>query len=226
MLTWFGNMKTMWKLMLGFALMGAIMCALGGAAAQGLLTIRENLRIVYEDYTVAATDLARASTNLMRYRNRIALLLATPDQAAAEKVRAELPPIKEAILKSLGDYAATVLRVSRSGRDEAKDLKAFRERLDAYFDMANEVLAIDAQARQAKTTAEGTQLNEKAKTFAAQQVLPKLIATNNALDELLKTVQAVAKDMNEDGRAAAASALLTLAVGTVLAIAFGLLLVK
>ena len=115
MLTWFGNLRTMWKLMLGFALMGAIMCALGVAAAQGLMAVRENLHIVYEDYTVAATDLARVATNITRYRNRVLMVLGATDQVVAEKVRSEIPPIKEAMLKSLSDYAGTVLRVSKSG---------------------------------------------------------------------------------------------------------------
>ncbi|MEC4889535.1 MAG: methyl-accepting chemotaxis protein [Nitrospira sp.] len=224
MLTWFGNRQTATKLILGYALMGLIMCALGAAVAQGLMDVREKLRIVYEDYTVAATDLAKVSVNLMRYRNRVALLLSTADPAAAEKTRAELPPIKEAMLKSLGDYAATVLRVSKSGRDEAKDLKTLREKLDSYLESASEVLVMDAQARQAKTPAEAAQLTEKAKVFNTQQVLLKLMATNAALDELLKTVQDVAKDMNDDGRAAAANALVTLAAGTALAIAVGMLL--
>ena len=224
MLTWFGNMKTMWKLMVGFALMGAFMCALGLIVAQGLLTVRENLRIVYEDYTVAATDLARASTNLTRYRNGIFEILGATDHAAAEKVRAEMPQIKEAMITSLGAYAATVLRVSKSGRDESKDLKLFRDALDRYLAVTEEVLALAAQTWQAKTPAEAAQFTEKAKALASKQGLQKMISANNALDELLKTVQDVAKDMNEDGRTSAANTLMTLAVGTVVAIAIGLLL--
>ncbi|TKB59095.1 MAG: HAMP domain-containing protein [Nitrospira sp.] len=224
MVTWFGNMKTMWKLMLGFAVMGVIMCILGWVAAQGLLSVRENLRIVYEDYTVAATDLARTSTSLARYRNRIDLVLAAVDQTAAEKPRVEIPAIKEAMLTSLGAYAATVLRVSKSGRDEAKDLKAFREALDAYFPVSEEVLGLAAQSWQVRTSAEAAQLSEKAKVYNSKQALPKFMAANNALDELLKTVQEVAKDMNEDGRTTVANALMTLVVGTVTAIVIGLLM--
>ena len=224
MVTWFGNIKTMWKLMLGFALMGVIMCVLGGVSAQGLLSVRENLRIVYEDYTVAATDLARASTNLTRYRNGIFEILGATDQAAADKVRAEIPRVKESMVASLGAYAATVLRVSKSGRDESKDLKVFREALDRYLAVTDEVLALAAQTWQAKTPAEAAQFTEKAKAMASKQGLQNMIAANNALDELLKTVQDVAKDMNEDGRASAASALVTLAIGTVTAIVIGLLM--
>jgi hypothetical protein len=30
MLTWFGNVKTMWKLIMGFALTGVLVAAMGG----------------------------------------------------------------------------------------------------------------------------------------------------------------------------------------------------
>ena len=85
MVTWFGNMKTMWKLMLGFALMGAIMCVLGWVASQGLLSVRESLRVVYEDYTVAGTDLASVAGNLNRTRadDFMALDAATKEELVA-----------------------------------------------------------------------------------------------------------------------------------------------
>ena len=85
-------------------------------------------------------------------------------------------------------------------------------------------LALAAQSWQAKTSAEAAQLSEKAKAHNPKQALPKFMAANNTLDELLKTVQDVAKDMNEDGRTTAANALMTLVVGTVTAIVIGLLM--
>ena len=68
MVTWFGNMKTMWKLILGFALTGMLVAMMGGVTGQGVLSIREQLRVVYEDYTVAGTDLALVANNLNRTR--------------------------------------------------------------------------------------------------------------------------------------------------------------
>ncbi len=86
MATWFGNLKTMWKLMLGFALMGVIMCVLGGIAAQGLTEIRESLRVVYEDYTVAGTDLATVANNLNRTRTNDFMALDATNKEDFEEV--------------------------------------------------------------------------------------------------------------------------------------------
>jgi hypothetical protein len=106
MLTWFGNIKMSCKLMLGFAVMGVIMAGLGWVAGQGLMAVRESLRVVYEDYTVAGTDLAHASTNLMRYRNNIVQATGAPDQATYIKFNDQQQELKAKTLKSLEAYAA------------------------------------------------------------------------------------------------------------------------
>ena len=223
-LAWFGNLKMMWKLMAGFALMGAIMCALGIAATQGLSSVRENLRIVYEDYTVAAVDLAQVSTNLMRYRNNVIQATGAQDQETYAKFTNQQPALKETILKALEAYAAANHRVSTSGRDEAKDLQTFRDALAAYFPAAELSLSFAGDVWKAQSKQEADAIREKSKANVTQNAGPKLILSMNALDQLLVTVSAVAKDMNEAGKTAAANALLALSVGTAAAIAFGLLL--
>src|SRR6185295_11295127 len=125
--TWFGNMKTMWKLMLGFALMSVIMCVLGGISAYGLAAIRESLRVVYEDYTVAGTDLATVANNLNRTRTNDFMALDASTKEEFEKVVNRDAEITESVKKPLEAYAATTLRISQTGRDEAKDLKTFRD---------------------------------------------------------------------------------------------------
>src|SRR6185295_19560139 len=107
MVTWFGNMKTMWKLMLGFALMSVIVCALGGIAAQGLSAVRESLRVVYEDYTVAGTDLATIANNLNRTRTNDFMALDSNTKEEFEQVLSRDAEITESVKNPLEAYAAT-----------------------------------------------------------------------------------------------------------------------
>ena len=51
-----------------------------------------------------------------------------------EKVLARDAEITESVKKPLEAYAATILRVSKTGRDEAKDLQKFRDTYAAYVD--------------------------------------------------------------------------------------------
>jgi len=210
--------------MLGFALMGMLMGVLGGVAADGLTTLRESLRVVYEDYTVAATDLASVANNLNRTRTNDFLALDAATKADFDKVVARDAEITAAVQKPLAAYAATVLRVSRSGRNETKDLQTFRDAYAAYVAVTEMSIETMKRAWAAPTKEEMEALQAKARINSVQQAGPKMEATIAALNELLTTVKAVAQDMNEEGTAAAAAAWRILAIGTAGGIAAGLLL--
>ncbi len=219
---WFKNLNTTPKLMAGFALVGILVAAAGWVAGRGVVQLRENLRVVYEDYTVAGTDLAHVANNVMRYRNNVILGLGTADREAFQKYHAGQGPLKAAVHKPLDSYASTVLRVSKTGRSEERDLRAFREALDAYFVSAELTMTIGAEVWQARTKEEADVVRERARTNAVQHDGPKLDAAVKALDELLITVTEVAKDMNEEGKASAQSALTSLVGGTIGAVLLGL----
>ena len=224
MLTWFSNIKMLWKLMSGFALMGAIMCVLGWVAAEGLMSLRESLRVVYEDYTVAGTELASVASNLNRTRTNDFMALDALTKDDFEKVVKRDTEITESVKKPLEAYAATVLRVSKTGRDEAKDLQKFRDAYAVYVAASDISVETLRRAWNARTKPEMEALHAKARTNTTQNAGLKMEATIAALNELVTTVKEVAKDMNDEGRAVAAKALLTLAVVTAPAIAFGLFL--
>ena len=222
--TWFGNMKTLWKLMLGFALMGVIMCVLGWIAAQGVTAIRESLRVVYEDYTVAGTDLATVANNLNRTRTNDFMALDVINKEEFEEIMKRDVEITESVKKPLETYAATTLRISKTGRDEAKDLKKFHDAYEAYVAATDISAGLLKQAWNAQTKQETEALRAKARTNTIQNAGLKMEATILALNELLITVKEVAKDKNDEGSAVAANALVTLAIGTVISIVAGLLL--
>ena len=224
MLTWFGNLKTMWKLMIGFALMGVVMSVMGWVGGQGLMSLRESLRVVYEDYTVAGTDLAAIANNLNRTRTNDFMALDAPTREEFEKVIARDAEITESVKKPLDAYAATILRVSKTGRDEAKDLQKFRDTYAAYVTATDNVYETLKQSWNAQTKPEMEALHAKARTISTQNAGSKMEATIVALNELIATVKEVAKDMNAEGRATAGNALFTLALGTVVAIVIGLIL--
>ena len=224
MMTWFGNLTIRWKLMLGFALMGALMGALGGIAADGLNTLRESLRVVYEDYTVAGTDLASVANNLNGTRSNDFLALEVATKADFDTVLARDGEVSKAVQQALAAYAATVLRISKSGRNETTDLHTFRDAYAAYVAASDLSYETMKRAWAAQTKAEKEALQAKARTNALQNAGPKMEATITALNELLTTVKAVAQDMNEDGKAAADTARRILAIGTVGGVVMGLLL--
>ncbi|TKB71139.1 MAG: HAMP domain-containing protein [Nitrospira sp.] len=222
MVTWFGNMKTMWKLILGFVLTGVLVAAMGGIIGQGVLSIREQLRVVYEDYTVAGTDLALVASNLNRTRTNDFLALDASTAEEFEKTTSADAEITESVKKPLEAYAATVLRISKTGRNEAKDLQKFRDTYAVYVESSNLLYETLRQSWNAPTKSEMEALRAKARTISIKNAGPKMEATIIALNELVATVKEVAKDMNEAGAATVTSTLSTLTVGTTAVIILGI----
>ncbi|AWM40516.1 Methyl-accepting chemotaxis protein II [Gemmata obscuriglobus] len=222
---WFLDRSVATKLLLGFAAVCAAAVASGAFGSDGLSQSRERMGILYADYTVAGTDLAKSSVNLARYRNGLARATAAKDRHTAERLIEDQRPHRQQITDGLSAYAGTVLRTSRSGRDERADLDKVRAATDAYFAAADRMegavrdywAAGDKdRTRRAGAVAEAVAEGDR-----------KFDAAAAALDELVKTVAEVAKDINEDGNAVvdkvqSALRACTL-VATALSIAIGLL---
>ena len=222
MLKTFVDLRIQWKMVLGFLLVSALTLVAGLATGIGVMHLRENLRIVYEDYTVAGTDLARVSTGLLRYRNNIFLAMAAQDQATFDRIIGEQRALKAAIVQSLDAYAATTLRVSKARRDEARDLQKLREAMAEYFPAAEQTMQMTDEAIKAPSRERAEASLAKARANAIQNAGPKALNAMGALDELVETVKDVAKDMNEDGKASGVKALLILAVGILVASVVGI----
>lgn len=222
MVVWFGNLKTMWKLMLGFALTSMLATVIGGVASQGVMSIGEQLRVVYEDYTVAGTDLALVANNLNRTRTNDFQALTASTKEAFETVVTRDGEITESVKKPLEAYSATILRVSKSGKDETKDLQKFRETYAEYVAASDLLYETLKASWTAQTKSESEALRAKAHAISAQNAGPKMEATIIALNDLLGTVKEVAKDMNDGGTATVRNTLLFLVAGTIAVIVIGI----
>lgn len=223
-MNWFRNLKTQSKLMVSFAIVCVITGTMGSLGINALSSLRENLRVVYADYTVAATDVAKAAAALAQYRNLGVVASGAKDQAECDRALREQMECSKTLSASMEAYAATVLRVSRSGRNESKDLDAFRTALKEYFEAAGEVSSTSRQAWDANTDEERVTLQNRARDLSLSKSGPALDKALAALRELVATISDVASDMNNDGQATATTGFWTLSAGTVTAIALSLLL--
>src|SRR5581483_103971 len=170
----------------------------------------------YTEYTLAATDLAHISADIIRYRTTIIRALEAPIKKDFDRITASLPDQRARIQHAIDRYAAASLRVSRSGRSEPEDLQAVRESLDAYFAAASRTISLLVQLWQAKSPQEAAELRSKAELQAADNSGPKLIQVSLALDRLLETVAEVAKDMRDEGTRVIRDTSRALMVGSVL----------
>ena len=168
-------------------------------SVQALSDVDQDLRIMYTEYTLGAADLAHISADTMRYRNTLIRALSAESQKDFERITESLPVQRAKIQHAVDRYAAAGLRVSRSGRSEPEDIEAVRQSLDQYFAVASITVQLLTQEWRAVSVAEREVIRRKAEEHAFDNAGPKMIQVSLALDRLLDTVSAVAKDMRDDG---------------------------
>ncbi|WP_447980499.1 MCP four helix bundle domain-containing protein [Candidatus Nitrospira bockiana] len=200
-----------------------LIAALGLAAARTLSQVDADLQIIYQEYTLAAVDLAHISADVIRYRNTIIRALESPTKAEFEQLTASLAEQRSRIQHAVDRYAAASLRVARSGRSEPQDLHAVRASLDAYFASASRTLTLLIELWNAPTEAAAAQLRHEAEVHAADNAGPKLIQVSLALDRLLDTVSDVAKDLRDEGSRSVHETRLLVGIGAVVIAVLNLL---
>ena len=103
-----------------------LIAGLGWLSGQALSRVDHDLRIIYAEYTLGATDLAHISADVMRYQNTIIRALEADSREDFERITESLPVQRAGIQHAVDCYAAAGLRVSRSGRSEPEDIEAVR----------------------------------------------------------------------------------------------------
>lgn len=176
-----------------------LIAGLGWLSGQALSSVDQDLRIMYTEYTLGATDLAHISADVMRYRNTIIRALEADSQKDFERITESLPSQRARIQHAVDRYAAAGLRVSRSGRSEPEDIESVRRSLDQYFSAASTTVQLLTQEWTVVSPAERETIRRKAEEHASDNAGPKMIQVSLALDRLLDTVADVAKDMRDEG---------------------------
>jgi len=205
-------------------LISLLIVGLGFVGNRALGEIDQDLRIMYTEYTLAATDLAHISADIIRYRTTVIRALEAPSKKEFERITGSLPDQRARIQHAIDRYAAASLRVSRSGRSEPQDLEAVRQSLDAYIAAANRTINLLVQLWGAGSQDDAAALRTKAELQAADNAGPKLIQVSLALDRLLETVAEVAKDMRDEGTKTIRTTSAILLIGSLLIACLNLVL--
>lgn len=195
-------------------LISVLIAGIGWYSGQTLSQVDQDLRIMYTEYTLGATDLAHISADTMRYRNTIIRALEADSQKDFERITESLPVQRAKIQHAIDRYAAAGLRVSRSGRSEPEDIESVRRSLDQYFSAASTTVQLLTQEWTANSQAEREALRRKAEEHASDNAGPKMIQVSLALDHLLDTVADVAKDMRDEGTKTIQASSMTLVGGS------------
>ena len=231
---WFQNLKTQSKLMLGFTVLGVIIAVVAFVGVRGLLLVRENLQIVYNDSTLALANIAAAGSNLGLYHDTLLEASRARNKTEYKKVITPLAKLKTDTLEPLRTYAdRSSGRVSRTGRDELKDLQALWEAMISYFgraegslsafeDSYSDTLPYDTRVLMRDLGVLSVSSYGGAETDRARGVTAWYRTATKRLDDMVTTARAVAKDLNDTGQTVAEDARNALVGLAVVAIILGL----
>jgi len=220
----FQDMKTKTKLLVSFGLVSVIIMIM---ASVGVFTLRQlstQSQTVYADYTVPLAEFAQMGTALTKHHQILLDIASATKQGDFAQEVTKLPPLKAQIDKVVNNYKSTTLRVSRSGRDEAKDLTLFEPALKKYFQDADGALSAMADSfdRNVLSSTQAEQMRALGILALTVNLTPSFENAVKRHNEQVTAIEAVAKDLNDDAQGLASNGTLILVAGGLVAVALGL----
>ena len=127
------NLKTRTKLLASFGLVSFVIMVMATIGVVTLQKLSEASQAVYVDYTVPLAEFAEMGSALTSHHQILVNMTNVTKHADFVAEFKRLAPYREKVNQVLTDYSATFLRVSRSGRDETKDLAILKPAIEQYF---------------------------------------------------------------------------------------------
>ena len=218
----FKNLKTLTKLMAGFSIIAVVIAIVGFLGVFGLQQVREKLRVVYDNSTQSLAALASAGSSLGLYHDSLLEASRARTRVEFDVTVKPLATRKNAMLEPIAGLAGSQLRVSKSGRDELRDLTALQDALNAYFKAADGVLSTLQDSLNPNFSEEQRELfKELAATSVATDVASRYSDATKKLGEMVTSAREVAKDLNDEGQAVAQKQTINVIGGAFLAIVLG-----
>src|SRR6185436_9359493 len=152
---------------------------------KALGTVDKDLRSMYTEYTLAATNLAHSASDLLRYRVTVGRAIEAQSQKEFERISASLPDQRARIIQMVEQYSQASHGLLPSGSRGDQDLQGFRRSLQAYFASADRTIAYLIQQWAASTPAEAAALRLQAESNTAENAGPRLVEASDALERLL-----------------------------------------
>ncbi|MGQ0812655.1 MAG: methyl-accepting chemotaxis protein [Nitrospiraceae bacterium] len=222
--SWFQNLSTHTKLMVGFGAVSVIILAMTSIGAVVLQRLAAQSQVLYVSYAVPLADFNEMGTALTRHHELLLDISDSTRKKDFEQELTQLAPYKQLIMKTFAAYEATDLRAARSGRDETKDLPHLKVALQTYFQQAEGALSaftdsFDQKGLSAEQADQMRELGVLALTINLTPTFDQVIKRHN---EQVLDMKDVANDLNEDAVAIAGNGRWLLILGGVVAVALGL----
>jgi hypothetical protein len=182
-------------------LISLLVIAGGISGSHTLIRVDQDLRVIYAEYTLAATDLGHVNGELIRYRTTVLRAIEADSKEGFQRIEASLPHKQERLDKAMTRFVDATNEASTGKRMDAREfdeVKAVRERMDAYIASSDQALEIMVQRWSVVSTAEAEQLQHAAKRYWAKDATVKFNNVTVELDRLLEVVAEIAGEVKKE----------------------------
>ena len=182
-------------------LISLLIVASGLLGARTLTQVDQDLRVIYAEYTLAATDLGHVNGELIRYRTSIIRAIEADTKEDFRRIAGSLPQKRARIDKVIERFvkASNDAPVRRSmDARELTELKAVQDKLEAYITSSHHTIQLMEQRWQTASRVEAQRLRDEAELNAAKDAGSKFINVTLELDRLLEVVAGIAGEVRKE----------------------------
>ncbi len=173
----------------------------GLLGAQSITWVDQELRVIYTEYTLAATNLGHIHGELIRYRTSVIRAIEADSQEDFERIATSLPN-KRARIDAAIDRFVKISQSTLSGKGgnvkELTELRDVKASLASYIDSSHQTISLLEQRWLASSPVEAKRLRDKAERHAATDAGEKFIAITRELDQLVDVVVQIAGDLQQE----------------------------
>jgi Four helix bundle sensory module for signal transduction len=194
-------------------LISALIMVSGALGSGTLIQVDQDLRVIYAEYTLAATDLGHVNGELIRYRTSVLRAIEADTKEEFQRIEASLPEKQERLRKAMERFVEATNDASHGKRVDARELaelKAVRERMDAYIASSGHAIQVMKQRWSIASAVERQRLQDEAKQYWAKEATVKFNLVTVELDQLLDVVAAIAGEVKKEADASLRVATLAL----------------
>lgn len=190
------NWRVGLRLGLAFAFILSGLLVVAGVSRWAVMTLSTTVSSLYENNTVAGTELAKASTALLRYRNQVIQIIGAQNKEDFQEMNAELPKLQEEVRRYVGAYKAHPKGLSGS-HDEQAEFETVEKGIEEYFALEKRTIDRIKAAVEAADPKELERLRQAAIQNSFYGAGPTMNIAGEQLDQLLGTVVQIASDSKQ-----------------------------
>jgi Four helix bundle sensory module for signal transduction len=178
-----------------------LIVASGWVGSQTLIRVDQDLRVIYAEYTLAATDLGHVNGELIRYRTSVIRAVEADTKEEFQRIVASLPQKQTRVNNAIERFVEATNVASFDRKMDARELaelKTVRERIDAYMASSHHALQLMEQRWKVVSPVEAQRLQDAAKQYLAKDAGTKYMSVTVEVDRLLEVVAAIAGEVKKE----------------------------